>query len=281
MTPQWNVCVDNWFTTIVSSVQDLPDFTSEEWSRLFGTITCHFPDSQDGPNGESMLPDAFRIKTEPSYTGPLIMSPDEVPTAPISNRIPSSNRMRVPQGHPETPSCNPEDVSQSTMASRPPRSVKFRSPTVTTTHSPTPERPATVTTSTPAPLPKPSAIRNLQTYNNPGKISDSPAREHRLRKPPVVMNYDTMGGLAEHLKPEIAVTQDEVEVITSHCIAHLAACGVEGAHDLPVTPEVRACLTRLEEMTPLQVASVFKAAKKTNPDTVSYTHLTLPTILLV
>ena len=83
------------------------------------------------------------------------------------------------------------------------------------------------------------------------------------------MNYDTMGGLAEH-RPEIAVTQDEVEVITSHCIAYLAACGMEGAHDLPVTPEVRACLTRLEEMTPLQVASVFKAAKKTNPDILSF-----------
>jgi hypothetical protein len=43
ITPQWNLVFDDWFTTISNSPEDLPDFNSEEWRRIFGTSTYHLP----------------------------------------------------------------------------------------------------------------------------------------------------------------------------------------------------------------------------------------------
>ena len=42
ITTQWNVTFDNWFTTVGSRVEDLPNFNEEEWSNMFGTTTSHF-----------------------------------------------------------------------------------------------------------------------------------------------------------------------------------------------------------------------------------------------
>ena len=46
--PQWNVVFDDWFTTVSSKSDELPDFTSEEWSQLFTDNTYHFP--HDNPS---------------------------------------------------------------------------------------------------------------------------------------------------------------------------------------------------------------------------------------
>jgi len=48
--PQWNVVFDDWFTTVSSKSDKLPDFTSEEWSQLFTHKTYHFP--HDNPSDE-------------------------------------------------------------------------------------------------------------------------------------------------------------------------------------------------------------------------------------
>ena len=42
ITPQWNVVIDNWFATVATSVDDLPDFNADEWSKTFGAHTYHF-----------------------------------------------------------------------------------------------------------------------------------------------------------------------------------------------------------------------------------------------
>ena len=39
ITPQFHVVFDDWFTTIASNVEDLPNFNSYEWARLFGDST--------------------------------------------------------------------------------------------------------------------------------------------------------------------------------------------------------------------------------------------------
>ena len=36
ITPQFHVVFDDWFATVSSSVDDLPDFNSNEWRELFG-----------------------------------------------------------------------------------------------------------------------------------------------------------------------------------------------------------------------------------------------------
>ena len=39
ITAQWNVVFDDWFTTVATNVDDLPDLTAKEWSEMFGTNT--------------------------------------------------------------------------------------------------------------------------------------------------------------------------------------------------------------------------------------------------
>jgi len=44
ITLQWNVVIDNWFITVATSVDDLPDFNADECSKTFGAHTYHFPE---------------------------------------------------------------------------------------------------------------------------------------------------------------------------------------------------------------------------------------------
>ena len=41
ITPQWNITMDDYFSTVTSSVEELPDFNDTEWRELFGTSTYH------------------------------------------------------------------------------------------------------------------------------------------------------------------------------------------------------------------------------------------------
>ncbi len=48
ITPNWNVVFDDWFATVGSTVEELPDFNSPEWSELFGDAThCQPFDDED------------------------------------------------------------------------------------------------------------------------------------------------------------------------------------------------------------------------------------------
>ena len=58
ITPQWNVCFDDYFTTIASSTDDLPDFQATEWRDMFGTSTYHFPTDSNDPILPSHVPSA-------------------------------------------------------------------------------------------------------------------------------------------------------------------------------------------------------------------------------
>lgn len=37
ITAQWNVVFDNWSSTIATNVEEMPDFHTDEWSKMFGT----------------------------------------------------------------------------------------------------------------------------------------------------------------------------------------------------------------------------------------------------
>jgi hypothetical protein len=64
ITPQFNVVFDDWFSTIATSNDDLPDFNSDEWSRMFGTATFAFPfDDKDAEMVEAQnQPDLARAE---------------------------------------------------------------------------------------------------------------------------------------------------------------------------------------------------------------------------
>ena len=64
---QWNVVFDNWFTTVATSVEDLPDFQLDEWKNMFGYNRLqpyHF-DDQDDTKKEDTLQD-WKNNTDPN-----------------------------------------------------------------------------------------------------------------------------------------------------------------------------------------------------------------------
>ena len=61
ITPQWNVVLDDWFATVPASVDELPDFNLDKWTKMFGT-TCY-----DSPTDEEI--------EEFNNTGPTVVQP--------------------------------------------------------------------------------------------------------------------------------------------------------------------------------------------------------------
>ena len=44
---QFHVVFDDWFTTVTTSVDDLPDFNSTAWSKMFGDREYQFIRDED------------------------------------------------------------------------------------------------------------------------------------------------------------------------------------------------------------------------------------------
>ena len=47
ITPQFHVVFNDWFTTVATSVDDLPDFNSAAWSKMFGDSEYQFIRDED------------------------------------------------------------------------------------------------------------------------------------------------------------------------------------------------------------------------------------------
>ena len=39
ITAQWNAVFDDWFSSVATNVEDVPDFHTDKWSKMFGTRT--------------------------------------------------------------------------------------------------------------------------------------------------------------------------------------------------------------------------------------------------
>ena len=64
ITAQWNVVFNDWFTTVASSVNDLPDFNQEEWAQMFGTSTYQAPPDEDAEDFDNTGPVTVKPKPE-------------------------------------------------------------------------------------------------------------------------------------------------------------------------------------------------------------------------
>ena len=59
ITLQFHVVFDNWFSTIASTVESLPDYNSAAWSKLFGKFTYQYPFDNDNATAASPDSDPF------------------------------------------------------------------------------------------------------------------------------------------------------------------------------------------------------------------------------
>ena len=92
ITPQWNVVIDDWFATVSTSVDDLPDFNADEWSRIFGAHTYHFPQEP----GEEIEDDSLEQK--PSIVKEEHTQIEEVPSyAPHPTVTQGNSWINAPQ----------------------------------------------------------------------------------------------------------------------------------------------------------------------------------------
>jgi transposase InsO family protein len=53
ITPQWNVVFDDEFATVATDPEEMPDYSHEEWSRMFNTHTCHFRNNEEPSYAET------------------------------------------------------------------------------------------------------------------------------------------------------------------------------------------------------------------------------------
>ena len=53
IAPQYHVLFDDWFATVVTNVDALPDFNATRWARLFGNSRYQFPFDKGDNNNAS------------------------------------------------------------------------------------------------------------------------------------------------------------------------------------------------------------------------------------
>ena len=131
ITPQWNVVIDDWFATVATSVDDLPDFNADKWSKTFGAHTYHFPEEPgEESDTDPHVKPVKRMKQEhpqmeevPSYTPPAIAIQDNswinAPQLPKSNdAITNQSALQEKQQvQPTSQITQPVTVTQSTTPS--------------------------------------------------------------------------------------------------------------------------------------------------------------------
>ena len=105
-------------------------------------------------------------------------------------------------------------------------------------------------------------------------------RPKRKTRKPERLNYDALGGnmaskdinkeTSNAVSEEPVVDNLTIEHIANQCSVYLSSFGMECEMDADFSPEIVACLTKLDELPPHAFAQVFKAANKKNPDILSY-----------
>jgi len=217
ITPQYHVVLDNWFATIATEVDDLPDFTSDAWASLFGESVFQFV-SDDDPAPDDLTDPTDVASSDTSKTlidialpppAPLDV-PRSTPRAPPS--VPPSN-FPVPPSTPVPPSPPPLPWSSplatlptSTPASGPLHLDSPRSfPTLTSPNqrestpnqrektpinSPSPVKAESTSSSTPLPSTTKPSKPKTPVPDESNFILVEPRRSNRTIKAPTRFGYD-------------------------------------------------------------------------------------------
>ena len=61
ISPQFHVVVDEWFATIPTSIEELPDFNKEEWTKMFGDNIHHYLWDDDDQQEEDLPPPQYEL----------------------------------------------------------------------------------------------------------------------------------------------------------------------------------------------------------------------------
>ena len=295
ITPQWNVCHDDYFATVTSSLEELPDFNDATWARMFGTSTYHLPaheqdelSSTEEPRRPSQLQE--ETPTAAADVVNAVPEPSAAPT-PTPRAVPSTKPSSVPS---TIPSAAPSSTSSSSSkfvpnSSPTPSNAPFtpilrpepgsnpvsRRVTAQAPRSPSPDQvlyPDSDQTSAPAdsvvnaePAVKLSGeAKKLADHLKPGASELVPLPAKRVRK-----QRQLYGNLCELTDP--VLVEDESEMNQANIAATLAMWGALIAADNIGTPSTNyGCLGSINELPVHHYIYSFLSAKKKNPDIFSF-----------
>ena len=103
ITPQFHVVIDDWFITVTTSVDNLQDFNSSAWSKMFGDSEYQFIRDEDDTHvdqEDSMTSEAITTRqNQVSMAMDTTMPPTPLPVSPS----PSSPSTPSTSSHPPSP----------------------------------------------------------------------------------------------------------------------------------------------------------------------------------
>ena len=130
ITPQFHVVFDDWFATVTSNLDDLPNLESEEWSRLFGdsAYQYHQPDDDDESEGDNEEDfDRYHARRErvgttlsPSTSPSQHQHPPAMPSATPSSSFPSADPTTKASAAPKPRSYSEVTRGEARPNTRPP-----------------------------------------------------------------------------------------------------------------------------------------------------------------
>ena len=183
ITLQFHVVFNDWFGSIAVSPDDLPNFKSDEWTKMFGDSSFQFlPDDDDNkPSPDTSDTDASHLfasrQQAISDTVTTTTPPTPLPTAPLPTARLEGAAPSVPHSPPTPGPVAPigdstvAPVSPDPVQARhqredtpfPSQSVQQREPTVPSSHQREPPSTKPVVTPTVAPTPSPSITQHHST----------------------------------------------------------------------------------------------------------------------
>ena len=213
ITPQFHVVFDDTFSTIATSIEDLPDFSSDEWAKLFGDSTYQYilddDDVDDDPtqvlNGTTddappPLIEKVRLRTEATRPPvPLPVAPPatqppkgELLSAPPQRESPLQRESPPQRELPKVENPAPVPLPTSQRENVPAASVPPQQPTKAPPLSP-PSQP-----SKPSPAPKASkptrkSPRKKQPTLKPAPLPTRTSSRSTQGKAPSRWGYDATG----------------------------------------------------------------------------------------
>ena len=111
MKAVYHVVLDDWFSTVSSTVDDLPDFTSAEWSQIFGDSLFQYPDDDEDDPDYGVPPTAeFTARSDRvRHAADPPMPPVSHPREPVSHSREPLSHSRESVLHPREPVSHPRE----------------------------------------------------------------------------------------------------------------------------------------------------------------------------
>ncbi|KAI2513915.1 hypothetical protein MHU86_299 [Fragilaria crotonensis] len=113
ITPQYHIVFDDWFATVATNVDALPDFNTTRWARLFGDSRYQFPFDDDDDNDateearmDSQATEAINEnQTRVAASMDEAVAIEQLPVPPLAEAPPRTPT--VPQPLPSSPLLTP------------------------------------------------------------------------------------------------------------------------------------------------------------------------------